>query len=590
MQLIYPLPPGRKIAKDMKIALINPKDHNPDYSKMVNLKNAFSYNLSGYNLGLLTISALTPETYETVLIDENYEQIDFSKDYDVVAISAMTNQANRAYEIAKQFRELGRRVVIGGIHATLLPEEVKQHADSVIIGEGENIWSKFLEDVRNKNVKPYYKSTQPVDLTMSPSPAYSRIDFRKYPMIWMQTSRGCVYKCDFCAASNIYDNKIRYKITDQIINELTEINKYANGNQEFVFADDNFLMNKAYARKIIKILGKAGLNWAAQTNVSVAEDEDFIRFIKDNGCKRLFMGFETLSSNGNKKGKFKYISKYEELIKTVHSCGIEINGGFIVGFDHDTTDTFKQIVDFITRNNIEMATMSVLTPLPGTQLRDRLLKEKRIISNNWDNYDFSSVVFTPKNMTPQELREGVEWIYNEFEKIILMKNSMLQTSYPSPPVIQIKNNGSLEKIKIHRFSCYNHKSWALMPKVLDRIKLFCDKYDTETKPAILIPQIRQMFATDSPYLGLWGIIDENGEIIGHILVTVEQYCNEPFLLIMQAECVNNIEITKKTFNEVIKWGRDNKIKKMHITTERLPETFIRKYKFRKMKTILIKDI
>jgi len=164
--------------------------------------------------------------------------------------------------------------------------------------------------------------------------------------------------------------------------------------------------------------------------------------------------------------------------------------------------------------------------------------------------------------------------------------------YPLPPGREAEKEISYKKIRVHRFSCKNDESWILMPKVLRRIKQFCNKYDTETKSSYLIPQITQMFATDHPGLGLWGGIDEDGNMVGHILVTVEQYCGEPFLLVMQAGVDNGfpVGVTHKVFNEIERWGRKNKIKKIHISTERLPEAFQRKYKFEKYKTVMIKEI
>jgi radical SAM superfamily enzyme YgiQ (UPF0313 family) len=580
----------------MKIALINP-DRN---------SRTQSYVLKGYNLGLLVIGGLTPKSCETVFIDETKDSINFESDYDVVAISSMTYQATRAYEIAREFRARGKIVVMGGMHPTILPKEAKQHADSVIIGEAEEIWPEFINDVQHNNIKPFYKAHKTADLTKSPMPAYNKINFNKYEMILMETSRGCSYECEFCSIPNLHGKKKRYKTVDQIRNELIEIYTHEKDRSKILyFTDDNFGLNRKYVKDVLNEIKDFNLYWGTQTDISVAEDEKFLDFLRCAGCAYLFIGFETLnhSRNGN-QGKFKYVSRYKEFVQKINSHGITVVGLFIIGFDDDTVETFKRISDFVNENNMK-AMLSILTPYPGTKTREKLLKEKRLISDNWEQYNFENITFVPKNMSLDEMTENFNnwWLTLENnEPFVLIrreerlteieeKNIMeTKTTYPLPPGVHTGDNGSSEKIKIHRFSCYNHKSWALMPKMLDRIKLFCDRYDTETKPSFLIPQIRQMFAIDNPYLGLWGVIDGDKEIVGHILVTVEQYCNEPYLLVMQAECINNVETTKKIFDEVIKWGQSNKIRKIHITTERLPEAFIRKYKFRKLRTILIKDI
>jgi radical SAM superfamily enzyme YgiQ (UPF0313 family) len=408
----------------MKIGLINPKGLKTNDNKLDEIfkstSNVQSYtdSLSGaFGTGLLVIAALTPDHIEIEIIDENFDDIDYNKDYDLIGISAMTHQASHAYEVADEFRNRGVIVAIGGIHATVLPDEAKSHCDSVFIGEAEHTWPAFLKDVKDGNILDFYKSEKAVDMTSLPTPSYDLLNKENYKVIWMQIGRGCPHDCEFCVASNVYGHKYRHKTLNQIIDEIKFIHKIW-PNARINFADDNFLVNRKFSKKLVRYLKKIDLRWFAQTDISIADDEDFITELKEAGCTTLFIGFESVSKSSlsliNKNSwKLKQLSNYPEAIGKIQSKGIGIVGAFIIGLDGDTIETFDELADFILDNNIFIPQITVLTPLPGSRLYERLKKENRLTDIPWSNYTFTDVNFIPKNMTGEELENGLHRIYEK---------------------------------------------------------------------------------------------------------------------------------------------------------------------------------
>lgn len=403
----------------MNIALISPRSeffHNPFMGKYWNSSGMkLKYFMwTGISPALLVIAALTPPDFEIEIIDENEDVIDFDKNYDIVGISFMTQLATRAYEIADQFRKKGTTVVLGGIHATILPNESAEHADSVIVGEAEYLWSEFIRDFLNGQVKKIYKTDKIVELIDSPIPRYDLIKNKGYKTIWVQTTRGCPHDCEFCAASNIYGKHYRSKSIGQIVNELNVVKKTFGNNIFIGFGDDNFLINEKTGTKLLKKIVKLKINWMAQTDIGIGKKTELLELLKESGCLLLLIGLESLSPNNLKtidQWKFKHLSDYSKWIAAIQSFGISVMGGFIVGLDEDDEQVFERIENFIIDNNIHDELITILTPLPGTRLRKRLELEKRILPTSWENYTFFKANIIHKKLTKEQLENGIFQIY-----------------------------------------------------------------------------------------------------------------------------------------------------------------------------------
>ena len=402
----------------MKLALISPKGSLlgrnvafVDFLKQSSEMEFYRQYWSGLGLGLLVIGALTPQDVELELIDENIEQIDFRKNYDLVAITAFTQQATRAYEIARIFREKDIKVVMGGIHATTLPNEAGLYVDSVVVGEAENLWPKLIDDFRENRLSPQYSSRWEVDLKKSPIPKYELLAEKPYKIIWLQTTRGCPHDCSFCCASRIYGSQYRHKHIDQVLEEIRLIKKIKK-HSLIGFADDNLLCDKEYSEKFLERIVDVKIRWIGQSDISIAKNESLLRLIKKSGCVALFIGFESIIEE-NLKGldssdwKMRQLSNYGDYIRSIQNNGIGIIGTFIVGFDNDDDTIFEKLTDFITGNRLAGAQIAALTPFPGTRMRDELQHEGRILDTSWGNYTFYDVNIRPKNMSPEELEKGI---------------------------------------------------------------------------------------------------------------------------------------------------------------------------------------
>ena len=367
----------------MKIALVSPKSpplsrnaEFQDFLKQSPEMEFYRQYWSGLGSGLLVIGALTPDDIELELIDEGIEEIDFSRGYDLVAITAVTQQASRAYEIARRFREKNIKVVLGGIHATVLPDEAKLYADSVVVGEAENLWPKLLDDFRHNRLSPVYASQQEVDLKESPIPRYELLGEKPCKIVWVQATRGCPHDCSFCCASRVYGSKYRHKSIDQVINEIKKIRRIKK-HALIGFADDNLLCDKDYSRQLLEKVVDLKIKWIGQSDISIADDNSLLRLVKKSGCVALLIGFESIIED-NLRGldssnwKFKHLKNYVEGIRAIQGNGIGIIGTFIVGFDNDDNSVFNKLADFIIDNHLAGAQIAALTPFPHTRSQRKL--------------------------------------------------------------------------------------------------------------------------------------------------------------------------------------------------------------------------
>ncbi len=372
---------------------------------------------NGIGVSLPTLAALIPEGHEITLVDENKEPIDFDEPYDLVGITAMTQQANRAYEIASRFRERGRHVAIGGIHPSVMPAEAGEKADTVFVGEGENTWPQFLQDFLHGSPRKFYDHAQfaPVDMKALPTPRYDLLAKYRYPVVYVQATRGCPHDCEFCVASNIYGKLYRHKTVEQVVREVREVRthwKFA----QIGLADDNLFVDKKYSAQLVDAFKDLNVSWFAVCDISVAEDEAFLKKLHESGCRTLLIGFESISKENlktiNRDGwKLKRLERYPELIERIQKWGIGVYGSFIIGLDEDTPDTPGEIADFVNTNHILGTQITILTPFPGSRLRQRLEKENRILHSDWSSYTVWNSVIRHERFRPGELETALLDVY-----------------------------------------------------------------------------------------------------------------------------------------------------------------------------------
>jgi radical SAM superfamily enzyme YgiQ (UPF0313 family) len=367
------------------------------------------------SLSLLTLAGMTPDRF-----DITYHEISDIRNMgelppcDVAAISTYTAQVKDAYELARQYREAGVHTVIGGLHATVLPEEALQHVDTVVVGEGEVSWPKLLNDLERGNPKRLYAAEgREFDLANAPIPRFDLLDIEKYNRLTVQTQRGCVWKCEFCAASILLTPRYKVKPIDKVIAEIREIKQV--WRRPFIeFADDNTFANKKHSKALMRALAKEQIRWFTETDVSVADDDELLSLMKEAGCAEILIGFETPSTSGldglelKRNWKLKRLDGYKAAIEKIQSHGIAVNGCFILGLDGDSLDVFEAVWAFTRGAGLFDVQITVLTPFPGTPLYSRLQAEGRILQEGaWEKCTMFEVNYRPHQMSASELQHGL---------------------------------------------------------------------------------------------------------------------------------------------------------------------------------------
>lgn len=358
-------------------------------------------------LVLMTLAGLTPQEHEVSIVDEEVQAIDYEGAYDLVGITLLTTTAPRGYEIADEFRARGVTVVLGGIHATVLPEEAAKHADSVVVGEAEGVWRRLLDDVKADRLQPLYKSEILCDLAGLPFARRDLVSKSRYVTTnVVQTTRGCPNRCSFCSVGLVSGNAYRYRPVREVVAEIETFS-----DPMTVIVDDNLIGNPRRARELFEALAPLDLRWFGQGTLEMTADEELLALAAKSGCRILLIGFESLSEGTIRaigKARTNPVHGYREAIRKLHAHGISVVGSFILGFDGDEPSVFERTLEFIEESGIDIPLTAILTPYPGTRLFATLTKQGRIVSENWRDYSmsFGRAVFQPSRMTASQLERG----------------------------------------------------------------------------------------------------------------------------------------------------------------------------------------
>jgi radical SAM superfamily enzyme YgiQ (UPF0313 family) len=369
------------------------------------------------SLSLLVLAALTPQEHSISIEDENAYllHLEDSPDAspDLVGITVNVDTSNRAYQIAEYYRRKKVPVILGGIHVSANPEEALQFADSVCIGEAENVWLDILSDVKMGQLKQMYYSTTIADPATIPIPRWSLTPSGKYLYTnIVVASRGCPFKCEFCYNSCEYlHHQYRNRPIANVLEEIKQLKT-----KHIMFIDDNLIGDIPWTRAFLEAIKPLGLKWNAAVSANILNHPDLLDQMEESGCHSLFIGFESINEQSVRSVQ-KFQNKrtdYERLIAELHKRGIMVNASLVFGFDHDTPQVFQNTLDWLVENKVETMTAHILTPYPGTVLYQKFLTEGRITDFDLSHYNTSNVVFTPKQMTQKELLKGYLWIYEEF--------------------------------------------------------------------------------------------------------------------------------------------------------------------------------
>jgi radical SAM superfamily enzyme YgiQ (UPF0313 family) len=367
--------------------------------------------------GLSICAAVMPHDWEIEIVDEcAMEQPHRPRaDVDIVGITAMTTQANRAYAIADEYRRLGVTVIMGGIHPSALPDDALPHCDAVAKGDAESTLPHMIADWQRGQLKRVYDWAEYPSAPIA-TPRKDLLNPRDYLIFNpIQTTRGCPHTCTFCTTPGVFGRKFRQREIRDIVEEIREA-KERYRSWCFIFADDNFAGNHEWAMELCAALEPLKVSWASQCDILISRSDKLLAAMKRSGCAGLILGLESPKQETLSEAGKKYVKSetYEWRIRKIQAAGISLWGAFIFGFDHDDWRDCMNVCRFAQRMNLSMACFPILTPYPGTGVWEQYKREGRITSTNWDRYNGASVVFEPKRMSADELRHAQMAAFAEF--------------------------------------------------------------------------------------------------------------------------------------------------------------------------------
>lgn len=383
---------------------------NPFYPKDAHA--SFGKHVLTPTLALTSIAGATPAGWRISYWDENLLKGPPPCDPmpAVVGITVHLTFARRAFELAKWFRSRGSVVILGGLHALSCPEECAPHADALAIGDGVQTWPEILRDFEVGALKPRYHAMYETEYRNDPAPRRELLPRSSFlTTTSMIATRGCHNRCGFCyLATDGLRMPYRMRNPEQVVAE------WAADDQPYaVFTDNNLGSKRDYLKALCRAMRPLERIWSAAVTLDVTDDPSLVREMALAGCTGVFIGFESLSDDNlsDARKKTPRTEEYAQRVGLLHEHGIQVNGSFVLGFDHDRRDVFATTAQWIEQNRLECATFHILTPYPGTPLFRQMEVEDRLLHRDWSRYDTGHVVFQPRHMTPEELAHGYGWIY-----------------------------------------------------------------------------------------------------------------------------------------------------------------------------------
>jgi radical SAM superfamily enzyme YgiQ (UPF0313 family) len=381
------------------------------------------------SLGLLTVAGLTPPDCEVVYreLAEVTAQTTL-EEFDLVGISSFTAQIDEAYALADRYRAAGVRVVLGGLHVSLMPDEAAAHADAVVLYGAEGAWPRVVEDARAGRLQPRYEGLRAhvFDDGNYAMPRFDLLAGRRYNRVTVQTSRGCPLDCEFCAASIRITSSYQQKPLDKVIAEIRAALAIRR-EPFFELADDNTFVNKKWGKAFLRAVAPLDIRWFTETDISIADDDELLDALAESGCRQVLIGLESPDATGldgldPHNWKQQRAGRYLEAIDRIQSRGVTVNGCFILGLDNHTPAIFETVRDFIQVSGLLEVQLTVQTPFPGTPLYRRLHRDGRLLAERfWDRCTLFDVTYRPTHMSVEELESGLRWlfaqVYNEREFI-----------------------------------------------------------------------------------------------------------------------------------------------------------------------------
>ncbi len=395
------------MSEPFRVALISPK--GPLYRRR---KGIFKKSLRYMPLTFPTLAALIPTDLNVDLkcYDEGIQAIDVdSIEADLIGMTVITGTAVRAYELAAQFRQRGIKVVLGGPHVTLIPEDAQPHADSIVVGYAEEAWPQLLRDFSKGELQPRYNQRADLDIGGRPFPKREVLPKSMYITDDVfEATRGCVHNCSFCVVPSAWGRKPYQKPIGEIVDDIKKQRA-----KRAIFIDLNIISDKQYAAELFESLIPLGIRWYGLSTTLLCNDIPLLDLAARSGCRGLLMGLESISPVTLKSTEksFNHPDSYKDVVDKLHERGIALQGCFVFGLDNDTPSVFKETAEMAVDLGIDLPRFAVITPFPSTPLYHELQQQDRIVTKNWELYDGQHAVFEPKNMSVDQLQEGNQFAW-----------------------------------------------------------------------------------------------------------------------------------------------------------------------------------
>ena len=368
-------------------------------------------------LTLQMLAAVTPPDVDLHIVGETTGNIPFDEPWDLVGLTGMGSGLFRAWQLGDEFRRRGRKVVIGGIAASLVPSELTlARADSIVIGEAENTWPQVLRDARENKLKTIYRMGTPPDIATLPLPRYDLLTGKNFGR-WspVQATRGCPFTCNFCSITAFFHQGYRKRPVSQVLRDVREA-KRIRRSRYFAFIDDNIGVDWDYCRELWEALIPEKIIWMSQCSLHIAERQDMLELARRSGCRMLSFGFETVNAANNSSidKTWNPTTRYPEAIRTIRKYGIDISSEMMIGLDEDDESAFDATYHFVMDNRISVPRVHILTPIPGTPMYDKIRSEGRLLSDgDFVHYTGGQIVFQPRRMEPDVLQSKFWELYEK---------------------------------------------------------------------------------------------------------------------------------------------------------------------------------
>ena len=432
--------------RPLKVLLLSPK--GPLYRHRTGI---FRKSLRYAPLTLTTLASLAPKdlAVEFVLADEGIQDIDTSRDFDLVAMTCITGSAPRCYELAAAYRARGIPVVLGGPHVTLVPEDAAPHADAIVVGYAEESWPRLLRDFAAGKMQRRYDQVPDLDLAGLPFARRDLLPSKAYATTNVfEATRACVHDCEFCVVPAAWGRKQLQKPVEDVVADIRQCRA-----RHAIFIDLNLIADRDYARRLFAALVPLRIKWFGLSTTLLAKDRDLLALARTSGCTGLLMGLESISKDNLRLAHkaFNSPDEYKDLVRDLHRHGIALMGCFVLGMDNDTAETPMEVARFAVEAAIDLPRFAIQTPFPGTALYKRLEAEGRILSRDWSLYDGQHVVHQPKRMTVEELQTGHEAAWRHAYKGTSIVRRLARSRIQLPVVVAANLGYRFYAHNLHRY-------------------------------------------------------------------------------------------------------------------------------------------